>query len=90
MTGSAAGQNRRPPDATIIELARGTLMRGPLGRRRACSALATDKPQLQYGIRHAIFFDSTGGLMGQVLVRNLDDRVIESLEDQSRTQGSLA
>ena len=35
----------------------------------------------------AIVFDSIGGVMGQVLVRNLDDRVIESLKTKAELKG---
>jgi antitoxin FitA len=35
----------------------------------------------------AIVFDSIGDVMGQVLVRNLDDRVIESLKTKAELKG---
>jgi antitoxin FitA len=36
---------------------------------------------------YAISFDSVGAAMGQVLVRNLDDRVIESLKTKAELKG---
>jgi antitoxin FitA len=45
------------------------------------------KTPLQRAISDAIIFDSIGGLMGQVLVRNLDDRVIDSLRTKAELKG---
>src|SRR5271155_2981807 len=38
-------------------------------------------------VRHANVFDSMEPQMGQVLVRNLDDRVIESLKTKAELKG---
>ena len=87
---SVAGKTSRPMDASTIEPPDCPM---PTRTRPRWADVPADaggrpvKPNLQRGINMLSFLIALEIRMGQVLVRNLDDRVIESLKTKAELKG---